>query len=160
LDITPIPLSRDHQHTALALWILHTHVFPHFSHSPRLALLSPVRACGKSTALDVCAKLCLRARKFGHTTTAVLPRLIDREQPTLLLDEADNLKFATDGVLRSILNEGFYEGGRRALTINQEVRTFNLFSPIAFGAIGKLPLPLDVTIYRDQYASRAAVRQA
>ena len=79
-----------------------------------------MRACGKSTALDVCAKLCLRARKFGHTTTAVLPRLIDREQPTLLLDEADNLKFATDSVLRSILNDGFYEGGRRALTINQE----------------------------------------
>ena len=72
---------EDHQYTALTLWILHTFVFREFQHTPRLALLSPVRNCGKSTALGLCAKLCLRARKFSSVTTAVLPRIIDADQP-------------------------------------------------------------------------------
>jgi hypothetical protein len=133
---------EDHQHIAFTLWILHTHVFRQFSHTPRLALLSPVRGCGKSTALTVSMLLCHRARKFGHTTTAVLPRLIDNEQPTLLLDEADNLQFQSDHVLRSIMNDGFDEAGRRGLVVDQHVAQFNLFAPVAFGAIGRLPLPL------------------
>jgi hypothetical protein len=36
---------------ALALWVLHTHVFDQFTNTPRLALLSPVRGCGKTTLL-------------------------------------------------------------------------------------------------------------
>jgi hypothetical protein len=133
---------EDHQYTALALWILHSFVFREFQHTPRLALLSPVRGCGKSVALNLCAKLCSRARKFGSTSTAVLPRLIDNERPSVLLDEADNLDFTNDPVLRAIVNDGFEEAGVRALVVNQETREFNLFAPLAFGAIGRLPLPL------------------
>ena len=133
---------EDHQYTALALWILHTFVFRELQHTPRLALLSPVRNCGKSTGLNLCDKLCAKARKFGSTTTAVLPRLIDSERPTLLLDEADNLDFANDPILRAIVNDGFEATGVRALVVNQETREFNLFAPLAFGAIGRLPLPL------------------
>jgi hypothetical protein len=44
--------------------------------------------------------------------------------------------------LRAILNDGFSEAGRRALVIDQDVREFNVFGPVAFGAIGRLPLPL------------------
>ena len=133
---------EDHQYTALTLWILHTFIFREFQHTPRLALLSPVRNCGKSTAIGLCAKLCAHVRKFGSVSTAVLPRLIDDERPTLLLDEGDNLDFANDPVLRAIVNDGFTEGGVRALVIRGDTREFNLFSPLAFGAIGRLPLPL------------------
>jgi hypothetical protein len=133
---------QDHQFTALALWILHTFVFNEFGHSPRLALLSPVRGCGKSVALDLCEKLCLRARKFGSATTAVLPRLIHNGQSTVLLDEGDNLDFAGDPVLRAVLNDGFKAGARRALMIKGEATEFGLFAPIALAAIGRLPLPL------------------
>ena len=133
---------EDHQYTALTLWILHTFVFQDFQHTPRLALLSPTRGCGKSVVLNLCLRLCLRARKFGLTSTASLPRLIDSNQPTLLLDEADNIDFAHEPVLRSILNDGFEEGGVRAIVVKEEPRAFNLFTPVAFGAIGRLPLPL------------------
>ena len=68
--------------------------------------------------VNLLAKLRPRARKLGSETTATLPRLIDRDAPTLLLDEADNLNFAKDGV------------------------EFRLFAPLAFGAIGRLPTPL------------------
>lgn len=33
------------------LWILHGYVFDRFPITPRLALLSPIRACGKTTLL-------------------------------------------------------------------------------------------------------------
>jgi hypothetical protein len=92
--------------------------------------------------LDLLEKLCLRANKFGSTTTAVLPRLIDADQSSILLDEADNLDFANDPVLRAVLNDGFKAGAKRAITIKGEVKRFNLFSPVALAAIGRLPLPL------------------
>jgi hypothetical protein len=39
------------QRLAIALWILHCWVFDQFVITPRLALLSPVRGCGKTTLL-------------------------------------------------------------------------------------------------------------
>ena len=145
---------KDHQFTVLTLWVLHSHVFREFQHTPRLALLSPVRNCGKSTVSICATKLCAKARKFGSVSTAVLPRLIDSEHPTLLLDEADNLDFARDPVLRAIVNDGFTEGGIRSLVINQEVREFNLFSPLAFGCDRPVAVAADVAIDRDQYDPR------
>jgi hypothetical protein len=73
------------------------------------------------------------------TSTASLLRLIDRDQPTLLLDEADNVDFVHEPVLRSIVNDGFEEGGVRAIVVKGEPREFKLFAPFAFGAIGWLP---------------------
>lgn len=133
---------EDHQFTALTLWVLHTFVFRDFQHSPRLALLSPTRGCGKSTVLNLCLRLCLLARKFDSTSTASLPRLIDRDQPTVLLDEADNMDFAHEPVLRQILNAGYEEGGVREIVVRGEARDFRLFAPVAFAAIGQLPSTL------------------
>jgi hypothetical protein len=130
---------EDHQFTALTLWILHSFVFNDFGHSPRLALLSPVRGCGKSVALDLCEKLCLRAHKLGSATTAVLPRLTHNNQSAVLLDEADCMDFGRDPVLRAVLNDGFKAGARRALMIKGEATEFNLFAPIALAGIGTLP---------------------
>src|ERR1700745_1735426 len=36
-----------------ALWVLHTHVFDCFMITPRLAITSPEKGCGKTTLLDV-----------------------------------------------------------------------------------------------------------
>jgi hypothetical protein len=43
-----IPL---HERMAAALWLLRTYVFDRFMVTPRLALLSPVPGCGKTTLL-------------------------------------------------------------------------------------------------------------
>ena len=47
IDVQP------HEYIEIALWILHAHVFDHFEVTPRLALLSPVRGCGKSNLLKL-----------------------------------------------------------------------------------------------------------
>jgi len=40
---------QEHEYLAVALWIAHTFVFNRFMMSPRLALASPVRRCGKTS---------------------------------------------------------------------------------------------------------------
>ena len=75
----------EYQFTALTLWIAHTFKYHRFSVTPRLALLSPVRGCGKTTVLNLIQALAFKVKKFDHTTPAVLFRLIDREHPSILL---------------------------------------------------------------------------
>jgi hypothetical protein len=48
---------------AVALWILLTHVFDVVDVSPRLALLSPLPECGKTTAFAILSRLVLRGSK-------------------------------------------------------------------------------------------------
>jgi hypothetical protein len=84
LDLIEGMLARhlhlnDHELTALTLWCAHTFFYQQFSITPRLALLSPVRGCGKSTVLSLLASLAFKARKFDHTTPAGLFHIIDRE---------------------------------------------------------------------------------
>src|SRR5437868_12410634 len=43
-----IAVTPDEQ-MAIGLWVLHTYVYDSFVITPRLALLSPVRGCGKTT---------------------------------------------------------------------------------------------------------------
>ena len=63
-----------------------------FMVTPRLALRSPVADCGNTTLLDVLARLTARSEKFDAISTAAIFRLIDATHPTLLIDEADNLR--------------------------------------------------------------------
>jgi hypothetical protein len=39
---------KPHEYVAIALWILHTHVYALFRHTPRLALTSPVPVAAKA----------------------------------------------------------------------------------------------------------------
>jgi hypothetical protein len=51
-------LTEKSHYLAMALWIIHTHIFGRFQFSPRLVLESPVRGCGKTTALSILELLC------------------------------------------------------------------------------------------------------
>src|SRR5262249_853834 len=75
-----------------ALWVLHTYVFDHFQVTPRLALLSPVRGCGKTVFLDLIEQLALNAERTDSITPAsIYNDLAYNPRMTLLIDEADNL---------------------------------------------------------------------
>src|SRR6516225_2254712 len=41
----------DEERLAFSLWILHTYVYDQYNITPRLALLSPVAGCGKTTLI-------------------------------------------------------------------------------------------------------------
>lgn len=125
-----------------ALWVLHTHVFGRFAITPRLALLSPVRGCGKTTFLTLLELLCADPYKDDNITPAAIYHLLGAREYTLLLDEGDNLGLLSNPVLRSVFNAGHRRGGSITRFISGRPRKYNVFAPLATAAIGALPLPL------------------
>jgi hypothetical protein len=131
-----------HEYIGTALWFHHAHVFEHFPISPRLAMTSPVRNCGKSLVLHLAERLTPNAERHDSITAATLFRLIDQSARTFLLDEGDNLGLKIERNLRSVLNSGYQKGGVIGRTIRGEPKNFSTYAPAAIAAIGTLPLPL------------------
>jgi hypothetical protein len=131
------------QHIAVTLWILHTHVYDRFQVTPRLALVSPVRGCGKTVALSLIETLVPKPEKSDAITPAAIYHLIDSKHPTLLIDEVDNigLAFGSNGRLRAIFNSGHRKGGRVTLLHRGEPHRYSTHAAMALAAIGRLPLP-------------------
>jgi hypothetical protein len=126
--------------TALALWAAHAHCFEAFTHTPRLNITAPEKGCGKSLVFDVLEALTPKALRTENVTTAVVFRLIEKYQPTLLVDEYDT--FIKDNEdLRGCFNAGHKRGGHhlRCEGDNNEVKAFRTFAPVALAGIGGLP---------------------
>jgi hypothetical protein len=131
------------QRLAIALWILHCWVFDQFVITPRLALLSPVRGCGKTTLLALIELLIPEGNRTDNTTAAAIYYVLDhRPRTVLLVDEADGLDLWRDNVLRSVFNSGHRRGGSINRFVGGEPRRYRTFAPLALAAIGMLPLPL------------------
>ena len=132
---------------ACALWIVHTHIIDQLETTPYLSFTSPEKRCGKTRALDVLEVLVARAWRVVLPSEPVLFRKLDRDQPTLLLDEADAIwnprARGSAEAIRAVLNAGHRAGatvprcvgeGRR-----QDFHDFSVFGAKAIAGIGELP---------------------
>ncbi len=95
---------------SIVLWALHTYLLDCFGISPRLAITSPEKGCGKTTLLDVLSHLVMRVLLTANATTSAIFRVVEMQRPTLLFDEADTFLSENEG-LRGILNSGHRQGG-------------------------------------------------
>jgi hypothetical protein len=133
---------------AATLWAAHTHLVAGFESTPRLALLSPEKQCGKSRVLELLELLCAGAETLSDASPAYLYRRIGAGKVTILLDEADAIwkrgkADETAEALRSIVNAGH----RRSATVgrvemNGQAATltrFRVYAPAAIAGIGGLP---------------------
>ena len=68
---------RDEEADAIAFWILHTWLVNWFMHSPRLAVTSPTKGCGKTVILRLCSKLARRPKLVGSISPPALFRAIE-----------------------------------------------------------------------------------
>jgi Protein of unknown function (DUF3631) len=131
---------------AAGLWIVHTHTLEAANATPYLSATSAEKESGKTRFLEVSELLVARPWLTGRTTAAVLPRKIDAERPTLLLDESD-AAFKGDReyaeALRGVLNSGHRRGGKTTVCVGQGAeigfKDFSTFCPKAIAGIGKLP---------------------
>lgn len=142
-DIRRYVVMADWQADTAALWAAHTHLFERLGITPRLAITSPEKGCGKTTLLDVLGRLVPRQLPTANATAAAIFRLVEASRPTLLIDEADT--FLRDNEeLRGILNSGHRRGGSVIRTVgdDHEPRMFATFAPCAIALIGKLPSTL------------------
>lgn len=142
-----VSFALEEQALAIALWVCHSHVFEAFRFSPYLHICSPEKRCGKTRLLESLQLLCPRTRTFVRPSEPVLFRTIQREKPTLLLDEIDTI-FGKEGGkdessegLRAVLNAGFQAGVKipRCVGNNHEIAEFSVFCPKVISGIGKIP---------------------
>ena len=153
---------KPHEYITGALWVLHSHVFDRFMVSPRLAFISPVNGCGKTTALAVIEQLAYRPQRMDNATPAVIYHLVDQSRGTLLVDEADNLGLCDNGPLRAVLNSGHRKGGNVRRLIKGRPQSFSTFAPMAIAAIGSLPMALmrrSIVIHMEKTAGGAGLKR-
>jgi putative DNA primase/helicase len=133
-------VMSEHARHAAALWVAHTYLLDCFSITPRLAVRSPMKRCGKTTLLDVLSRLVLRPLPTGSVTAAALFRVVEGYRPTLLVDEADTFLSEADE-LRGTLNSGHRKGGQVVRTVgdDHEPRAFSTFAAVTIAIIGNLP---------------------
>ena len=132
----------DHSRDAAALWIAHTypHLLDHFMISPRLAVQSPVKGCGKTTFLDVISPLVHRPLSAANCSASSIFRVVETHRPCMLIDEADSF-LPENEELRGILNSGHRRGGAvlRNVGEDHEPRAFSTYGACAIALIGRLP---------------------
>lgn len=129
-----------------ALWVAHTHAFAAADTTPYLHITSPEKRSGKTRLLEVLELMVNQPWLTGRVTPAVLARKIDKDEPTLLLDESDaafngDKEYAE--TLRGILNTGHRRGGKASVCTGQGAnissKDLSTFCPKAIAGIGKLP---------------------
>ena len=94
---------------AVSLWVMFAHAHDAAFHSPRLALLSPVHRCGKSTLSRVIGMLVVRKVSASSVTASATFRLISAAGGlvVLLIDEFDQVGDAEKaGELVAVINAG------------------------------------------------------
>jgi Protein of unknown function (DUF3631) len=140
--VFPSPHAAD----AVTLWTAATHAQPAWEHAPRLAVVSPLKRCGKSRLLDVVAETCHGPLITINATIAAVVRSIGQDPPTLLVDEADTLwgsrkQADANEDLRGLLNAG-HQRNRPMLRWDVTSRTaeqLDTFAMALLAAIGELP---------------------
>ena len=131
------------ERTAISLWITHTYLFRRFRITSRLAILSPVEECGKSTLLDLLNLTCaLPCCSDDPSPASIYHERDNNPDATFLVDEGDNLGLFKDERMRRLFNAGHKQGGSAVRIIDGRPRKFSLFGPLAIAAIGDLPRPL------------------
>ena len=142
-------LKSDVHYWALTLWIVYAHAVGEFDFSPRLAIWSPEKRCGKSLLLEIISLLVPSARMTSSISPSALFRLAERDENTVfLIDESDTV-FGRNGdreraeALRGLLNSGF----KRGLVVTRceppkfDPKDFHVFAPVALAGIGTNSIP-------------------
>jgi hypothetical protein len=131
--------AKPYQIVGLSLWAIHTHIYKQYDKSPRLAILSPVPNCGKSTVLNILHSLIWNPEKLIDPTIASTFRLAGDH--TLLLDEVDNISIMKS--IKAILNNG-HEIGEFVPRTGKEgdLIKYPVYGPLALAGISRLPVTL------------------
>lgn len=133
---------------AVALWTLHTWAFAAAHTAPYLLVKSAEKGSGKSRLLEVLELLTRAPWACLSASESVLFRRIERDVPTLLLDEIDAVFGAASErtePLRAVLNGGNRAGAVASRVVGQgaklELVDFPVFCPKALFGIdsGRIP---------------------
>ena len=135
--VLPVPLKdQDVVGDLLALWVLHTHTFEASWATPYLRITSAAPDSGKTLLLEVLAAISRGGWHAVNPSSAILYRKVDRDQPTLLLDEMDNYPMEDRKDALSVLNSG-YKRGAKVPRCNErgDLLEFEVYCPKAYAGL-------------------------
>jgi hypothetical protein len=81
-------IVEEHQYLVAGIWTMFTWVHPQMEFSPRLYITAPTSECGKTSFLEVIAKMVRRPLTSDNISPASIFRLCENYHPTFCLDEA------------------------------------------------------------------------
>lgn len=132
--------------TAVTLWAAHAHMVGSFHTTPRLAVLSPEAASGKTRVLEVLDLLVPQSLLTLNASPAAIFRTLAKTQITLLFDEVDAIwskggKDDNHEDLRALLNAGYKRGATipRCVGPKHDVVSFAVYCAVALAGLGDLP---------------------
>jgi len=131
----------EHSAPIITCWIVHAWAADAADISPILAFTSPEKRCGKTIALSTVAELTPRALIASNISTSVLFRVIEKHQPTILIDEADTFLKAREE-MRGMIQGGWNRATPwvwRSAGEEHEPKRFSVWAPKAIAMIGTLP---------------------
>ena len=129
-------VARPHEILAIALWL--TMAWVHESaatHSAFLVATSAEPDSGKTTLLGVLGFLLPKPFAGAEPTGPSIYRFIDREKPTLIVDEADDL-FARKTDVKHIFNASWTRGTKIPRQVQGVTHWFDPFCPKVVGLLG------------------------
>ena len=97
--------QSEYEPDAISLWIAGTYLMDHWTRFPKLLIVSSERECGKTTALEAIEGFVFKGKMASSITAAALTRCIEKDAPTLMIDEAD-LTLQDNKQLQAIINAG------------------------------------------------------
>jgi len=144
---------NDHYRVAATAWIAHTHLIDAFEsegfHTPRLAVLSPVKRSGKTRVLDIIELLVQSPESMISPTPSAVYTLTGCSEviPTLLVDEIGRMIDRKDfGDFATIVEAGFKPGKTIPRTTfnsagKRNIERFKVYAPMLMAGIdnGRMP---------------------
>ena len=142
-----VHFSDPAQPVAITLWIALTYLWAQFETRIYLVVTSAVKQSGKTRTFDVLEwRLIPAPWRAVRPSEAVTFRRLDRDHPTLLLDEYDTVFADRSGQfegIRAIFNSGNRRGTKVSRAVAKgkgfELVDFDIYSPKALAGIGPLP---------------------
>jgi hypothetical protein len=130
---------NDDAAVAITLWVMFAWVHEIAVPSPILVITSAEPDAGKTTTLGVIGRSTPRPYHAVEMTGANVHHIVDQRQPTLIVDEADQV-FNRKPDLMHVVNAGWATGTKIPRMIRGEIREFDPFCPKVIGMKG-LELP-------------------
>jgi hypothetical protein len=147
LDRAKLP---DGASTAIALWCVATYDIDLFSIFPKLTVISPEKRCGKSTVLQLVEAFCARSLITSNISSAAIYRVIDKHQPTLIIDEADTYIKTGNMDVVGIINGSHSKKTAHIIRCDgrdHDTKKFTTWTPMVLASIGNLqPTIMDRSI--------------
>jgi putative DNA primase/helicase len=127
------------------LWAAHTHILDRINVSPRLAAQAAGPGCGKTVAMEAISNLVPRPLSASSITAAAVFRIIEEIQPTLLLDEADQILADRNSLLVAVLNSSHRKSSAFVMRTEEVLPgqfkpvRFSTWAAVMFAGIRELP---------------------